>query len=145
MSQNRDRNSQKMAKMASSDFKSKKRMFNLTFFIDKNNAYTLIRVCWIRFYNQFWHNSAHNASKLALKLGKSTNLIFLIFDEQSKRVEIQNFQIFFEQTFTHKSKLLWYIFHASNQFSSSEKKKKYGRSHFCHFSRISIAILGHLV
>ena len=45
-----------------------KHILNLNFFIDKNNANTLIRVCFIRFLYHFWNNSAHNASKLALKL-----------------------------------------------------------------------------
>ena len=45
VSQNRDLNFQKIAKITSSDFFTKKHISNLTFFIDKNNAYTLIRVC----------------------------------------------------------------------------------------------------
>ena len=43
--QNRDLNFRKIAKITSSDFLTKKHISNLTFFIDKNNAYTLIRVC----------------------------------------------------------------------------------------------------
>ena len=95
-----DRNSHKMAKIPLSDFLTKNKIFfNLTFFVDKNNAYTPIRVCWIRFLYQFWHNSAHNASKLALKFWKSKNFTFSIFDEQSQWINILNCQIFFEQVF----------------------------------------------
>ena len=44
VSQNRDLNFQKIEKITSSDFFTKKHILNLTFFIDKNNASILIRV-----------------------------------------------------------------------------------------------------
>ena len=69
-------------------FYNQKHILNFTFSIDKNNAYTLIRVCWIRFLNQFWHYSARDVSKLALKLWKSKKFTFSIFDEQSNWVSI---------------------------------------------------------
>ena len=71
-----------MTKIASSDFMTRKHILNLTFFVYMNNVYTLIRVCWIWFLNQFWQ---YRASKLTLKSWKS-----------SKKTRMESFLSFFE-------------------------------------------------
>ena len=84
VSKNRELNSQKMGWNSIVWFYDLKHILNLTFFIDKNNVFTLIWIFWIRFSNQFRHNSAHNASKLTWNIWKSINFaFFLFFDEQS--------------------------------------------------------------
>ena len=140
MSRNRDRNSRKIANIPSSDFSTKQHILNFTFFVDKNNASTLIRVCWFRFLYQFRHNNAHNASKLALKLWKSKNLTYSILDEQSKWVKVKIAKCALNKHLPiYWSCFITFFMHQNN--SIHLKKKKNGRSNFCHFFGILNAIL----
>ena len=75
--------------MALCEFMTWKTYFEFNQYIHKNNDYTPIWVCWIRFLNKFWHKSAHIATKLALRLWKSTNFSFLIFDQQSNGLKFK--------------------------------------------------------